>query len=293
MTGLVFNIMKYSISDGPGIRTAIFLKGCPLACLWCHNPESQAFTREMVLRPERCINCGACMTSCPVAGNMEKSLLCGKCVAYCTTGSRELAGREMTVPQVMAEVLKDQIFYDESGGGVTISGGEPLAQPGFLMELLKACKEQEIHTALDTSGFAPGPVLQEVAGLTDLFLYDLKLMDEAEHRNFTGAPNQVILNNLRELARIQAKVILRVPIIPGITDTRSNLDMMAEFLKEIPVLHVEILPYHCTARGKYQRLGKEYPLSHLETPSQGQMEEGAGLLAKSGHRVIIGGVANE
>lgn len=293
MTGLVFNIMKYSISDGPGIRTTIFLKGCPLACTWCHNPESQSFAQELILRPERCIGCGACLACCPGAGVISECTLCGKCVECCTTGSRELAGREMTVPQVMAEVLKDQIFYDESGGGVTISGGEPLAQASFLMTLLGACKEQEIQTAVDTTGFAPGPVLREAAGLTDLFLYDLKLMDEGEHRKFTGVPNQVILKNLRELARIQAKVIIRVPIIPGITDTESNLGLMAGFLRDIPVLHVEILPYHSTARGKYQRLGKEYPLAHLETPSREQMESAAEVLGASGHRVIIGGVVNE
>lgn len=291
--GLIFNIMRYSISDGPGIRTTVFLKGCPLSCLWCHNPEGQSPHKELIIRRDRCIQCGACLASCPVAGGEDSCRLCGKCAEVCCSGTRELVGREHTVPEALAEIEKDIVFYDESGGGVTFSGGEPLFQGDFLLALLQACKEQGIHTALDTTGFAPFSLLAAVSQYTDLFLYDLKLMDKVEHLKYTGVPNEGILSNLSRLAQGHQNVAVRVPIIPGITDTPGNLEAMAAFLKPIPIRQVEILPYHNTAETKYQRLGRAYPLAGLASPAPEKMAEVAAYFAASGHRIIIGGMPNE
>jgi len=291
--GLIFNIMRYSISDGPGIRTTVFLKGCPLSCLWCHNPEGQSPKRELIIRGDRCIHCGACLACCPVAGGEDSCRLCGKCAEVCCSGARELVGREPTVPEVMAEIKKDIIFYDESGGGVTFSGGEPLFQGDFLLALLQACEEQRIHTAVDTTGFAPFTVLAAVSQYTDLFLYDLKLMDNSEHLKYTGVPNGGILSNLTRLAQRHQNIAVRVPIIPGITDIPGNLEAMAAFLKPIPIRQVELLPYHNTAASKYQRLGQVYPLAALASPTPEKMEEAAAYFAASGHKIIIGGVPNE
>ncbi len=291
--GLIFNIMRYSISDGPGIRTTVFLKGCPLSCLWCHNPEGPSPRKELRIRRDRCIQCGACLVCCPAPGSPDSCRLCGKCAEVCCTGARELLGRELTVPEAMAEIEKDIIFYDESGGGVTFSGGEPLLQAEFLLALLGACREQGIHTAVDTTGFAPFSVLEAAAPLTDAFLYDLKLMDNGQHLEDTGVPNSGILSNLSRLARGHQNITVRVPIIPGITDTDGNLEAMAAFLKPIPIQQVEILPYHNTALAKYQHLGRTYPLADLASPSQEKMKEAATALAASGHKVIIGGVPNE
>lgn len=292
-TGLVFNIMRYSISDGPGIRTTVFLKGCPLNCLWCHNPEGQSARQELVFNRDRCIQCGACLAHCPVAGDEASCRLCGKCAEVCCTGARELVGREYTVPEVLAEIEKDVVFYDESGGGVTFSGGEPLFQGDFLLALLQACKAQGIHTAVDTTGFAPFSLLAAVSQYTDLFLYDLKLMDKVEHLKYTGVPNGEILSNLTRLTQRHQNIAVRVPLIPGITDTPGNLEAMAAFLEPIPILHVELLPYHNTAETKYQRLGQAYPLAALASPTPEKMAEAAAYFAASGHKIIIGGVPNE
>jgi pyruvate formate lyase activating enzyme len=206
-TGIVFDIKKFSIHDGPGIRTTIFFKGCPLRCWWCHNPEGLTPEPELMIRANRCIRCDACLDVCPhgaisrdgdkVFTDVAKCLRCGTCVAACYAEARQIVGQEMAAAQVMAEIERDVPFYDESGGGATFSGGEPLLQPDFLCELLSACRARGIHTAVDTCGFAPWEVLDSVRKYVDLFLYDLKLMDEARHRAFTGVSNALILSNLR------------------------------------------------------------------------------------------------
>jgi len=295
-TGIIFDIKKFSIHDGPGIRTTVFLKGCPLSCGWCHNPEGQASQEELILRPDRCIACGACVEACDrgaiisdrgiVLTSRERCAACGACVEVCYPGARELVGREVTVAEVVAEVERDRPFYDQSGGGVTLSGGEPLFQPAFLSELLKACKASDLHTVLDTCGFAPWEVMDRVREYVDLFLYDLKLMDEARHREITGVSNVPILRNLSRLSQEGHRVILRVPVIPGVNDDEPNLDQIARFAAALPSLRrVDLLPYHRIGRDKYQRLGKNCLMPEVDPPTRERVEEIADMVAGFGLEV--------
>jgi len=299
-TGIVFDIQKFSLHDGPGIRTTVFFKGCPLNCQWCHNPESQAVGLEMMFQAKRCIRCGACEAVCTydaiswngnlVSTHKEKCTLCGDCVESCYAEARETVGQEMTVAQVMAEIERDVVFYDESGGGVTFSGGEPLLQPDFLLALLQDCKEREIHTTLDTCGFVRWETLDRVRGLVDLFLYDLKLMDGTKHREFTGVPNDPILKNLQMLSAQGHNIILRLPIIPGLNDDEENIRQTGEFAAASPGLdRMNILPYHRTAADKYDRLKMDYTLSQIRPPSNERMAEIAQILRGFGLDVRIGG----
>ena len=290
--GIIFNIMRYSIEDGPGIRTTVFFKGCPLSCTWCHNPESQAPVRELIFRQDRCLACNACLDCCPVAGRAEDCRLCGRCQEVCPAAAREILGRELTVSEVMAQIEKDRLFYEESGGGVTFSGGEPLFQADFLLALLKACADKSLHRTVDTCGYSPYSTVRAVAQLTDLFLYDLKLMDSAAHKYYTGVHNEGILANLRRLAFDHPNVLVRVPIIPGITDSEANLQTMATFLRPLPIRRLEILPYHNTGLAKYLLLGRSCP-PDIPRPSRAQMEKVAEILSAGGQQVIIGGVPNE
>jgi pyruvate formate lyase activating enzyme len=300
ITGIVFDIKKFSIHDGPGIRTTVFFKGCPLSCWWCHNPEGQSPAPELVLRESRCIRCGACLEVCAqsaiswdgdvVFTDREKCVLSGACVEACYAEAREIVGREMTVAQVMAEIERDVAFYDQSGGGVTFSGGEPLSQPGFLLALLRACNEKGIHTAMDTCGFATWETLDSIRKHVDLFLYDLKLMDEAKHREFTGASNELILRNLQRLSARGHNIFLRVPIIPGINDNAENIRQIGAFAAALPHLkRVDILPYHRAAAEKYHRLNKVYGLPETRPPSDERMAEITQILKGFGLRVKTGG----
>lgn len=280
-TGIVFDIKKFSIHDGPGIRTTIFFKGCPLRCWWCHNPESQSPEPELVWRENRCIGCGACREACgqgaigaDLSVNAGLCTLCGDCVAACYAEAREMVGREMSVAEVMAEIERDVPFYDESGGGATFSGGEPLAQPDFLLALLRACRERGIHTTVDTCGYAPWEVVDRVREYTDLFLYDLKLMDDARHRKYTGVSNEPILRNLRRLAELGQAIILRVPIVPGVNDRDECLRRIAGFAASLPNLAgIEPLAYHRIGIEKYRRMGKEYRLAEVVPPDEERMEQ--------------------
>jgi len=282
-TGLVFNLQRYSVQDGPGIRTTVFLKGCPLHCAWCHNPEGQSARPELLVLESRCLACGECRRACPsgatLAGNgalparHDFCTLCGACVAACPSGARQQVGRAMSVDEVMAEVLTDRVFYDESGGGVTFSGGEPLAQPRFLQALLQASRDQRLHTAVDTSGFASTECLLAIAGLADLFLYDLKLMDDAKHRQYCGGPVGPVLANLQALARVHANLWIRIPIIPGVNDGPGELEALAEFVATFdPTPPVSLLPYHATGTGKFRRLGLDYALDAVDPPSPAAMD---------------------
>lgn len=298
--GVIFDIRRFSIHDGPGIRTTVFLKGCPLRCLWCHNPEGLNPHLEMMFWPRRCLGCGACLPACPqgaisrdgnvVSTDRGKCTLCGECVAVCYAEARQIVGRRMSVAQVMAEIARDLPFYDESGGGVTLSGGEPLAQPDFVRALLRACKERGIHTALDTCGFAAWKVLDSVREHVDLFLYDLKLLDDARHRRFTGVSNALILSNLRALSQRGHTVVIRVPLIPGINDDEENLRQTGAFAAALPhLLRVDLLPYHSMSGDKYERLGITYSLPETHPPSAEQVAEIAQMLRDFGFEVRVGG----
>ncbi len=296
---MIFNLQRFSTHDGPGIRTTVFLKGCPLHCWWCHNPESQSPKPELLLRENRCIRCGACIEVCEphaiswqadrIVTDQAKCDDCGACVTTCVAEAREMAGQEKTVAQVLAEVERDLAFYDESGGGVTFSGGEPLQQRAFLLELLRACKEKEIHTAVDTCGYATWHAFDSIRPYVDLFLYDLKLMDEARHERCTGVSNRLILENLRTLAGQGHKVVVRVPVIPGITDDDENICQIGAFVSTLPVLRLDLLPYHNIAAGKYNRLHRDYALPEVQPPTAAQMEQIAETLRVLGLRVKIGG----
>jgi len=298
IAGIVFNTMRFSIHDGPGIRTTVFLKGCPLRCGWCHNPESQDFQPHLMLFAECCRLCGDCVAACPRHGIgdpaeglkiPEECDACGSCAEACVAGARELAGRRTTVAELMDELRRDVVFFDESGGGVTISGGEPLAQPGFTQGLLAACREQGIHTVLDTCGFASPDVFSRVSALADLVLYDLKAMDSATHARFTGVPNETILANLRALARTGKPVIVRFPLIPDVNDSPEELAAVASFVRSCGLARIDVLPYHRIGAGKHARLGGNSQARVFSEPSAARLDEVAGVLRSAGLNVRVGG----
>ena len=293
VAGRVFNVQRYSLHDGPGIRTTVFLKGCPARCLWCHNPESQSAAPELLVAETRCVSCGTCATVCAHGAPPPGSGLCtacGACVEACPAGARQLAGHAATVDDVMREVRRDRVFYDESGGGVTFSGGEPLAQPEFLAALLAACRAAGVHTAVDTCGFAPREHLLALAPRADLFLFDVKMVDDARHRALTGLPAAPILSNLQALAAVHTEVWIRVPVVPGLTDAEADLAATAALVAGLPgVRRVCLLPYHRTGVPKARRLGRELPPPEIEPPSHERLEALATLFRERGLATSIGG----
>lgn len=297
-SGLVFNIQRYALHDGPGIRTTVFLKGCPLSCAWCHNPESLRPVPEIMAVESHCIVCGECRAVCPVttggggplAPRVEGCVTCGACADACPTGTRQVVGEELTVEAVLAEVLKDRDFYHESGGGMTVSGGEPLAQAGFTNELLTACREAGVHTALDTTGMGRVEDLREAAGLADLVLYDLKAFDEALHTRLTGVSNARILKNMRELDAMGCDYWVRMPIVPGLNDGAEDLARSAAFIGGLKhARELCLLPFHRAGMQKFERLGMPHELGAIEEPTRERMEEIAVILAACGVPVRIGG----
>lgn len=299
-SGIIFDIKRYSIHDGPGIRTTIFLKGCPLSCWWCHNPESQSAFTEVLYRPDRCIGCGACEAACPAGAisltqrgyvaDPDRCTGCGECARVCPSEAREMIGRKVGIEEILKEIEKDVLFFDESGGGVTFSGGEPLSQPGFLLEALKACCRRDIHTAVDTCGFALGKVFEEVAPFTRLFLFDLKIMDPELHRNCIGVSNDLILSNLAWLSAQGAEIVVRIPVIPGINDTADNMEATGRFLSGLASRpEVNLLPYHSAAVEKYRRFGIPYRMADISAPSGERMKELSDQLARFGLAVSTGG----
>jgi pyruvate formate lyase activating enzyme len=295
--GRVFEIQRFSIHDGPGIRTTVFLQGCPLRCRWCHNPEGQAAGPLLSYQATKCVACGECARACPRHGHLMLNnrhaldrrvcAVCGRCAAVCPSGALELVGRQVTVGQVLEELQRDRVFYEQSAGGVTFTGGEPLAQPEFLLELLQGCRDLGLHTAVDTSGYVPWTVFETIAPLVDVFLYDLKLMDEAGHREWTGVSNAEILSNLEQLSEKGARIIVRIPVIPGVNDGEENMHAAGRFMAALPVRpRVELLPYHNIAETKYAGLGKNYPLPELSAPAPAKMQEFKRLLMGYGLKVL-------
>lgn len=295
-TGIIFDIKKYAINDGPGIRTTVFFQGCPLSCWWCHNPESQPRQPTLMYRDNRCILCGECAAVCPQDGiqinssaetDRSKCDACGTCAETCYHGAREVSGKEMSISDVMGIIERDIPFYDQSGGGVTFSGGEPLMQRSFLMELLRACQAQEIQTVLDTSGYASWESLDSIREYVNLFLYDLKLMDDERHIKYTGVSNKLILSNLQQLAHSGTQVFVRIPLIPGINDDEENLRHTTIFVAELPnITGIELMGYHDIAQTKYEALGRSYRLNGTKPPTEERKQqtvkklEGFGLTVK-------------
>lgn len=286
--GTVFNIQRYCLHDGPGIRTTVFLKGCPLRCAWCHNPESQKPAPEITVRRPLCRRCGVCLAVCPAGchtlsadGHVfdpGKCMRCGACEKNCPARAIETVGAEMTADEVLRTVLRDKPFYETSGGGMTVSGGEPLYQPDFLEELLRGARERGISTAIETSGFASSETIRRAAPLTDLFLYDIKLTNDELHRRYTGMPLAPILENLALLDALGANVTLRCPIIPGVNDTAAHFAAVADLAKTYPAVRgIEIEPYHALGEEKSRGLGRVPPT--FPVPSAEQAAEWVRTLA--------------
>lgn len=299
MKGNVFSIERYAVHDGGGIRTIVYLKGCPLRCLWCANPEGQESRSQLFFFPDRCIGCGRCVAACKheaARRNDDGSISfdpafcrgCGECVETCYANARQLFGREMSVDEVMAAILKDQAFYRKSGGGVTLSGGEPTMQAEFVTELLGECRRRGINTAIETSGYTTWPRLAAIAEHLDLALYDIKHMDSAEHRRLTGVGNELILDNLVRLGEKSVLIVVRVPVIPGFNDGVANMAALGHFLAGNPaVRHVELLPYHNYGSGKYERCGWEYALADLEPPEKEHLQEMAAVIERHNVRCLV------
>ena len=250
---MIFDIQRNSFVDGPGIRTTVFFKGCNLRCKWCHNPESQSFDKQMMFYKDKCTGCGKCREVCP--NHLQSCDFCGKCELYCPADARKVCGREYTPAEVFAEVIKDKAFYENSGGGVTFSGGECMLQLDFLCEILKKCKAAGIHTAVDTAGNVPWESFEKILPFTDLFLYDIKAFGAELHRKGTGVSNELILENLKNLSG-RADIIVRIPVIGGYNDNDEEIRQIADFLKQIKIIKAELLPYHAMGEHKYTALGR-------------------------------------
>jgi len=295
--GLIFSIQRYSIHDGPGIRTTVFFKGCPLRCRWCSNPESINTYPELIFRSSRCDGCGRCIPICAPSAislgqgcillDRQKCDLCLECMDKCYTEALEVTGRYYGLDEMLAECLKDEPFYHNSGGGVTLSGGEPLYQPSFAISLLKSCKEHGLHTTLDTSGHIKWDVLEKALPYTDLVLYDIKHTDPEAHREGTGVTNELILENLQRIVlKGMNRVWIRVPVVPGFNDSPENIEKTALMASVLGVEKVSLLTYHEWGKPKYDAIGREYTLSAI-APSKEKMESLAGIITKMGTEATI------
>lgn len=297
--GFVFDIKKFAVDDGPGIRTTVFLKGCPLRCWWCHNPEGQTSTPELMYRQKRCIRCGECVKTCPsqalslgtkqLSINRKICSLCGECAEKCPSEALAIIGKETSVEEVMREINKDSAFYEESGGGITISGGEPLLQIDFTDAVLSECKKRNVHTAVDTCGYAPKKAIEKIKDKVDLFLYDLKIMNETKHRRYTGKSNRQILENFKTLVENGNDLLVRFPIIPRMNDDKDNVKRIAVFILSHGIKSISLLPYHKAGIEKYRSLGRGYRLNSMKVPSEQKLNSIKKLLEAFGLMVKIGG----
>lgn len=289
MEGKIFDIQRFCVHDGPGIRTVVFFKGCPLKCIWCHNPESQKVSKCLAFYSHKCISCGACSAACPNgchsfvdrkhALNREGCILCGKCASACSVGAIELLGRRATVVELLSEVMRDSLFYKNSGGGLTVSGGEPLLQSEFLFELLKSAKEQGIHTCVETCGFADSETVTKIAKYTDIFLYDIKESDDDRHKELTGVPFSPILENLMLLNSLGAKIILRCPLIPNVNTREEHIANIARIASSLDnLLEINVMAYHLLGNDKYDALDMDNKMRGHAAMTVEQKEKYADLI---------------
>ncbi|MDR0576911.1 MAG: glycyl-radical enzyme activating protein [Candidatus Accumulibacter sp.] len=293
--GIVFDIQHFSLHDGPGVRSTVFLKGCPLSCLWCGNPESQDTRPQLMFFPHLCAACGACMKVCPRQAmtlgengprfDPGRCAACGSCVPHCLRGARSLSGKSMDVKEIGEEVRQHWRIFQQSGGGVTVSGGEPLAQKNFLHALLRELHDEAgLHTCLDTCAKAPWPVLEHLLPRLDLVLLDIKHMDDTAHRKWTGAGNTDIIANARKLAESSVDVLVRIPLIPDFNDSDESLSAFGKFLREIGLDRIEIMPYHTLGLSKYRALDKDYALSPGVKP---RLDEAVDMLTGFGLEITV------
>ncbi len=298
--GIVMDIKRFAVHDGDGIRTTVFLKGCPLRCRWCHNPEGLSTTPVLSLYNEKCTLCGECAKACPTGAhtidresgkhtiNREKCVACGTCADACLSDALKLCGKKMSVDEVIKTVLEDKIFYETSGGGMTLSGGEPTMQPSFALALLQAAKKENLATALDTCGFAKREIYEALLPFVDKFLFDVKHITREGHIRCTGVPNDLIIENLRFLSDSGAAIEIRVPLVPGYNDDDATIDGIGALLEPLHVTKVKLLPYHGYARSKYDSLGMTYEMPEMDRPSTSVMEHAASILRSHYLDVICG-----
>ena len=301
MTATIFDIKRYSINDGPGIRVTIFFKGCPLRCQWCHNPESFSARIEKMYNASKCIGAQACIEVCPydaltltregIVTDWEKCPLCGKCAEVCPTKAIEMTGYQETVENIVKEIEKERIVIDQSGGGVTFSGGEPMQHYPFLVKLLDACGKSGFHRTVDTTGYTETAKLLDVATRTELFLYDLKHMDPVKHKQYTGVSNELILSNLQELAKTGANINIRIPFVGGVNTDEENVTRSAEFIAALAGEKkvVNILAYHNIAGNKYKKLGKDANQGELREPTKEELNRASAIFENHGLELIFGG----
>ena len=299
--GIVFDVKRFALHDGPGTRTTVFFKGCPMACRWCHNPESQESRPQLAYSRTRCLaDCHQCVKVCPEAAlvadgphvrvRRDLCTLCRDCLSVCPSEALEVIGREVSVQELFAEVERDVVFFDESGGGMTVSGGEPLLQPEFLDSVLTICREKGISTVLDTCGYAPFPVLKRIAVKVDLILFDVKIVDGRAHRLFTGVSNRLILKNLRAILALVDNIVVRVPLIPGMTDSPNQLKEMAEFLLSLRrVRRINLLNFHRGGRKKYGKIGRVDPIPDVRPLPDERLDSIRRKFEAHGFDVQIGG----
>lgn len=299
--GLVFDIKRYAISDGPGIRVTIFLKGCPLSCRWCHNPESISPAIQKMYTESKCIGCGECVDHCPeqaceltgegIVTDKDLCTSCGRCAQVCPALATEMSGRYESVSDLMKVIENERPFFDQSDGGVTFSGGEPLLYPGFLNKILDACGQRRIHRTVDTSGLASTKTLLEVAKRTDLFLYDLKLMNSKKHKKWTGAGNKRILKNLQALAKTGAEIQIRIPLVKGVNIDEDNIEATAVFVAALagPGKKINLLPFHNVAGGKSAKLGQGYEPGPMSAPDEQDLARIINQFATHGLTATVGG----